>query len=112
MRDFSYSRAGSLAEAQALAGEPGAMLLAGGTTLLDLAKCGVAQPERVVDISHLAGLDEVDVDIDGAVIGALAKMSFVAEHAGIQHDFPAVAQSLHLCRLGADRATWRRSAAI
>ena len=44
MRDFSYQRAGSQDEARRAAAATGAMLLAGGTTLLDLAKCGVAAP--------------------------------------------------------------------
>lgn len=52
MKDFSYHRAASLAEARELAGQAGAMLLAGGTTLIDLAKCGVAEPEQVVDLTH------------------------------------------------------------
>ena len=41
MMNFDYSRATSLDEAATLARHPGAMLLAGGTTLLDLAKCEV-----------------------------------------------------------------------
>ena len=57
------------------------MLLAGGTTLIDLAKCGVAEPETVVDITHLNGLDGITVDDRGATIGALARMSSVADHA-------------------------------
>ncbi|TIT74410.1 MAG: xanthine dehydrogenase family protein subunit M, partial [Mesorhizobium sp.] len=44
MRDFSYLRADSVEAARNAAALPGAMLLAGGTTLIDLAKCGVAEP--------------------------------------------------------------------
>ncbi|WP_204314608.1 FAD binding domain-containing protein, partial [Stenotrophomonas maltophilia] len=77
MKDFSYLRATSIAEARQWAALPGAMLLAGGTTLLDLAKCGVAEPDEVVDIGHLAGLDGVRADAGGATIGALARMSHV-----------------------------------
>lgn len=93
MRAFSYQRAGSLAEARAAAAA-GAMLLAGGTTLLDLAKCGVADPERVVDVTHLRGIDEVRVDEAGAHIGALAKMSRVADDPAIRSHFPAIAEAL------------------
>src|SRR5260221_2264283 len=70
------------------------MLLAGGTTLLDLAKCGVEEPPRVIDISHLSGLDAIRVDDDGAFIGALAKMSRVADDAGIKAHCPAVSEAL------------------
>ncbi|MGE0238323.1 MAG: xanthine dehydrogenase family protein subunit M [Parvibaculaceae bacterium] len=94
MKDFTYARAASLAEARELAGRAGAMLLAGGTTLLDLAKCGVAEPGQVVDITHLDGLDTIRVDHDGAYLGALAKMSHVADDAGIRADFPAVSEAL------------------
>jgi xanthine dehydrogenase YagS FAD-binding subunit len=96
MRDFSYFRAGSTEEASRAAFEAGAMLLAGGTTLLDLAKCGVAEPEAVVDISHISGFGSITVDENGARIGALAKMSEVADHREIKTAFPAVAESLLL----------------
>ena len=94
MKDFSYTRATSLAEAQRLAAQAGTMLLAGGTTLIDLAKCGVAAPDAVVDITHLKDLATIRVDRDGAYLGALAKMSHVADHAGIQKEFPAVSEAL------------------
>ncbi len=96
MRDFSYSRAASVDEARQAAVQPGALLLAGGTTLLDLAKCGVTEPDAVIDISHLPGLDGITVDEEGATIGALARMSAVADHPGIKAGFPAIAESLSL----------------
>ncbi len=94
MRDFSYRRVHTVDEARHLAAEPVAMLLAGGTTLLDLAKCGVAEPDTVVDISRIEGLAGIAADAHGATIGALAKMSRVAEHPGIKEHFPAVSESL------------------
>lgn len=94
MRDFSYVRADTLDAARQAAALPGAMLLAGGTTLIDLAKCGVAEPDSLVDITHLKGLDAIKVDGNGATIGALAKMSHVADHAEIKSRFPAVSEAL------------------
>ncbi|MER9423113.1 xanthine dehydrogenase family protein subunit M [Mesorhizobium sp. M0317] len=94
MRDFSYVRAHSIDAARQAAALPGAMLLAGGTTLVDLAKCGVAEPDSLVDITHLKGLDAIKVDADSAIIGALAKMSHVADHAEIKSRFPAVSEAL------------------
>ncbi|MCO5732279.1 xanthine dehydrogenase family protein subunit M [Rhizobium sp. SSA_523] len=96
MLDFSYSRAGSAAEAADRMKEDGVSVLAGGTTLLDLAKCGVERPNAVIDITHLSGLDTIAVDETGARIGALATMSRVADHPEILKSFPAVAQSLSL----------------
>ncbi|WP_214477239.1 xanthine dehydrogenase family protein subunit M [Mesorhizobium sp. dw_380] len=94
MRDFSYLRATSADAARQAAALPGAMLLAGGTTLIDLAKCGVAAPDTLVDITHLKGLDKIEVNERGATIGALARMSHVADHAGIKSRFPAVSEAL------------------
>ncbi|PBB89468.1 FAD-binding molybdopterin dehydrogenase [Mesorhizobium sp. WSM3864] len=94
MRDFSYLRADSAEAARNAAALPGAMLLAGGTTLIDLAKCGVAEPATVIDISHIAGLNAIDVTADRAVIGALAKMSHVADNAEVKSHFPAVSEAL------------------
>ncbi|TXI01138.1 MAG: xanthine dehydrogenase family protein subunit M [Rhizobium sp.] len=96
MRNFSYLRATSTAEASQAAQQAGAMLLAGGTTLLDLAKCGVSEPEAVIDITHLSGFSNIVVDTAGARIGALARMSEVADHKDIRAAFPAVSQSLSL----------------
>jgi xanthine dehydrogenase YagS FAD-binding subunit len=96
MRDFSYIRAASASQAGSAAQQSGAMFLAGGTTLLDLAKCGVSEPETVIDITHLSGMSGITVDTAGARIGALARMSEVADHGDIQAAFPAVSQSLSL----------------
>ncbi|BCG95550.1 FAD binding domain-containing protein [Mesorhizobium sp. 131-2-1] len=94
MRDFSYVRADSIEAARNASALPGAMLLAGGTTLVDLAKCGVAEPATVIDISHIEGLNAIDVTASRAVIGALAKMSHVADHTEIKSRFPAVSEAL------------------
>ena len=111
MRNFSYHRAASAEEARREAGAAGALLLAGGTTLLDLAKCGVAEPDKVVDITHLKGLDAIRVTAEGAFIGALAKMSRVAEDSGIKANSPP---SRKRCgrRPPLRSATWRAWAAI
>jgi xanthine dehydrogenase YagS FAD-binding subunit len=96
MLDFSYSRAASLADASQQAAAEGGRILAGGTTLLDLAKCGVETPQTVIDILSLQGLDTISVDASGARIGALAKMSAVADDAGLSALCPALSQSLAL----------------
>jgi xanthine dehydrogenase YagS FAD-binding subunit len=96
MRDFSYLRASSIHEARQAAVQAGASLLAGGTSLLDLAKCGVADPDLVIDITHLSGLSAITIEENGVTIGALAKMAAVADDAHIRSAFPAVANSLSL----------------
>jgi xanthine dehydrogenase YagS FAD-binding subunit len=94
MKNFAYRRAGSVDEARQAAAQPAAMLLAGGTALLDLAKCGIAAPDTVVDITHLAGLSAIAFDQHGVSIGALAKMSQVADDPDVRRHFPAISESL------------------
>lgn len=96
MRDFSYIRATSIEDARQASLQAGSAILAGGTTLLDLAKCGVNEPDELIDISHIRGLDTISVGESEASIGALAKMSAVADHPLILKAYPAVAQSLSL----------------
>jgi xanthine dehydrogenase YagS FAD-binding subunit len=92
MRPFAYARVSDLGAALAAAG-PGAAFIAGGTDLLQLWKVGVAAPERVVDISRLP-LDAIERTGNGVCIGALARMTDVADHPLIRADYPAVAEAL------------------
>jgi xanthine dehydrogenase YagS FAD-binding subunit len=55
LKPFAYLRAGSVAEAARSLGS-GASAIAGGTDLLGLMKAGVAQPQRLVDLTGIAGL--------------------------------------------------------
>jgi xanthine dehydrogenase YagS FAD-binding subunit len=79
----------------AVAHDPSARFLAGGTTLVDLMKCGVEEPGRVVDITDLPGLDAIEADESRMLVGALARMSDVADHAAVQQRWPVVSQALH-----------------
>ena len=64
---FDYVRPATVQDAIAAASEPGAAYLAAGTNLLDLMKGGVARPTRLVDITHLPGLDQIEDLPDGGV---------------------------------------------
>lgn len=100
MHPCSYERASdSGAAIAALEADPDTALLAGGTTLIDLMKLGVAHPARLIDITALAvsepGLESIAATPDGGVtIGALAKMSDVADHSSIASRYPVVAEAL------------------
>jgi CO/xanthine dehydrogenase FAD-binding subunit len=94
MRSFDYIRPSDVSAAIREGASAETRFLAGGTTLLDLMKCGVELPARVVDISHLQGFGDVSVD-DGMIrIGSLAKMAVIADHDDIRSLAPAVSQSL------------------
>lgn len=94
MREFDYLRADDIAAARSLASQPDTKFLAGGTTLLDLMKLNVERPAHVVDITRLAVLDTIAVSADVIRIGALAKMSKVADHADVRHAAPVLSESL------------------
>lgn len=100
MRPFSYERATDLGAAMAATHEgPATALLAGGTTLLDLMKLDVATPARLVDITGMPATTPALAEIrpasdGGVVIGALARMSAVAEHPLIADQYPVVSQAL------------------
>jgi xanthine dehydrogenase YagS FAD-binding subunit len=104
MRPFSYARPEDLAQAVQLGAATGqgavdapVQYLAGGTTLLDLMKLDVLRPARLVDIAGLAArLDVVEFGPKGLRLGALAKMSTVADHPGLRLDYPVIAESLAL----------------
>lgn len=93
MKSFAYLRANTIAEAAAEGAEY-RQFLAGGTTLLDLMKCGVEQPDTLIDIGRLPGLDSIGHRPGMLSIGALAKMSHVAASATVKAFCPALSQSL------------------
>ncbi|MCK1543829.1 xanthine dehydrogenase family protein subunit M [Bradyrhizobium sp. 147] len=107
MRPFSYQRATDpdmavqALSAAAAANNPltqaAAQPLAGGTTLIDLMKLDVMRPAAIVDINPLAhGWSAIESTGDNLRLGALAKMSDVAAHDGIQRNYPVIANSLKL----------------
>jgi xanthine dehydrogenase YagS FAD-binding subunit len=95
MKNFDYVRPATVREAVSAAAEPGAAFLAAGTNLLDLMKGGVTKPDRLVDITHLPGLDRIEDLADGSVrIGALVRNADLAHDHGFAQRFPAVAEAL------------------
>ena len=95
MKNFDYVRPTTVREAVSAAAEPGAAYLAGGTNLLDLMKGGVMKPERLVDITHLPGLDRIEDLPDGSVrIGALVRNADLAHDRNFARHYPAVAEAL------------------
>src|ERR1700730_14131610 len=95
MKTFDYIRPATVSDAVTAAAQPGAAYLAGGTNLLDLMKGGISRPDRLVDVTHLAGLDRIEHLADGAVrIGALVRNTDLAHDAEFAKSYPAVAEAL------------------
>jgi xanthine dehydrogenase YagS FAD-binding subunit len=97
MRPISYARATDVADAIAtVSADPELAFLAGGTTEVDLLRLDVVRPSGLVDINALPLRDIEDLPGGGLRIGALARMSDVAESPGVTARFPMLAQALVL----------------
>ncbi|MCP9970175.1 xanthine dehydrogenase family protein subunit M [Actinomadura madurae] len=97
MRPFGYARAADVGTAIATVREhPGGAFLAGGTTEVDLVRQNVLRPDVLVDINDLPFHQVEDLPDGGLRIGALARMSDVAEAPGVVERFPVVSQALLL----------------
>jgi xanthine dehydrogenase YagS FAD-binding subunit len=94
MEAISYERATNVSGAIQSASQPGVMFIGGGTNLLDLMKGGVARPWKLVDITHIDGLDTVTRLPDGGLrIGALVRNSDAANHAWIRERYPLLSEA-------------------
>ena len=94
MIDIDYRRAASVDEAIALGGEKGSAFVAGGTNLLDLMKGHVAEPTRLIDVTHLP-LAAVAQRAEGGIrIGAAVRNSDLADHPLVREGYPLLAQAL------------------
>lgn len=94
MDPFSYLSPTSADEAARTLQSPTAAALGGGTDLLVTMKEAIAHPETLVDLRALPGADQIVLHDDGAArIGAAVRMTELAEHAGIQARYAALAQA-------------------
>ncbi len=94
MNAFTFERLSRPTDAaSSVAARPGAMFLAGGTTLVDLMKVDVLTPDTVVDVRPL-GLSSIDVS-DGAItVGAAVTNSQLAWHPAVRDRFPVLSQAI------------------
>jgi xanthine dehydrogenase YagS FAD-binding subunit len=94
VRPFSLARPRALAEALRLL-SAGATAIAGGTDLLGLMKAGVAAPERVVDLTGVAGMRGWSRERGkGLRIGALTPLAELEASAELRRLLPVVPQAL------------------
>ena len=67
------------------------VLIAGGTDLVPLMREGLVAPRTVVNLKTVRGGAGIRVAKSGAVLGALALVADIAEHAGVRRSFAALA---------------------
>ncbi len=95
MKPFTYERARTPAEAAAaIAAQPGARFIAGGTNLLDLMKLQIETPGHLVDVNAL-NLDQVLPTPEGGLrIGALVRNTDLAAHATVRRNYAVLSRAL------------------
>jgi xanthine dehydrogenase YagS FAD-binding subunit len=100
MQTFEMIRAQSAGDAVRLGAQgtdkamPPVRFLAGGTTLLDLMKLNVEQPQQVLDINRLP-LVQLEFGPDGVLkIGALVRNSDLANNPLVMQRYPVLSQAL------------------
>ena len=92
----NYHRASSIGDAvRALAGDPRARVLAGGTDVLVRLRHGNHEYGNLVDINGIEELRQIRMEPDGTIlIGALATCTEIIEHPLTAANLPMLAQSL------------------
>jgi xanthine dehydrogenase YagS FAD-binding subunit len=94
MNAFTFQRVTAAADAvSAVGARPGAMFLAGGTTLVDLMKVDVLTPDTVVSVRPL-GMSSIDVSDNAIAIGANVRNSQLAWHPVVRDRYPVLAEAL------------------
>ena len=93
---FNYHAPGSIGEACKLLKEQGdgAVIMAGGTDLLIKIQRGLLKAKTVVSLQEIESIREITFKKGkGLFIGAMARLTDVANHSTIKKEFPAVAEA-------------------
>ncbi len=93
---FAYHDPATLEEAIALlASLPNARPLAGGQSMMPMLNMRFAQPDHLVDLNRIAGIDGVTVEADGTLlIGAMARQRVLERHPEIARRCPLMVEAL------------------
>jgi len=92
---FAYARAHSLDHALALiSGEPDARILAGGQSLIATLNMRLSEPQLLVDINRVPGLDGIARRNGFLEIGALTRHAQAERSAELAAQAPLIAKAL------------------
>jgi aerobic carbon-monoxide dehydrogenase medium subunit len=93
MYEFKYHRPETVRQAaNLLVKNEDSKLIAGGHTLVPVMKQRLASPAHLVDLSHIEGLDAIEMKGRALVIGATARHAEVANSATVGEAIPALAE--------------------
>lgn len=95
MKNFAYVRAASVQDAvDRTAQNSTAMVIAGGTNLVDRLKVFLDQPDQLVDVSRLS-LKQIEPMRDGGLrIGALVTNTALADHPDVRRNYPVLSRAI------------------
>jgi len=93
---FAYRRPDSVEHVLSELSEHGsdAVLLAGGQSLIPLLNLRLSRPEVVIDLGHVAGLDDVLVDDHAVSVGALVRARAIERSAAVAAANPVVVTAI------------------
>ncbi len=95
MKNFTYIRANSVKDAvQRATNDQNAMLIAGGTNLVDRLKVFLDEPSQLIDISRLDMKRIERTSAGGLSIGALVSNTAVADHEDVRRDYPILSRAI------------------
>lgn len=92
-QSFDYSTPATLKEALALIQTGDAKLLAGGMSLIPLMKLRMAQPEHLVDLARIPGLNAIELSGAAIRIGAMATHHELETSAVLRAHCPLLAET-------------------
>ena len=93
MHQFNYHRADDLAQAgDLLKNNPGAVLLAGGQTLIATMKQRLASPDMLVDIGRIDSMKKIETQGEQLSIGAVCSHAKVAQSQIVQDFLPSLSR--------------------
>jgi CO/xanthine dehydrogenase FAD-binding subunit len=90
---YRYARPSTVEEALALMGENGAMVLAGGQTLIPRLATGIASPTILVDLGGLSQLKLIEVDGFELTIGAMVSLADIIQSRALRRHCPLLPQA-------------------
>lgn len=95
MNKFKIAQPQSLDQVTAFLSQDGdkRVLMSGGTDLLDELKSGNINPEIVVELDGVSGLDYIKEDEEGVRIGGMTKVADLAENAAVQEKYPGLVEA-------------------
>jgi xanthine dehydrogenase YagS FAD-binding subunit len=97
MKEFTHINAITVDEAVSALNEYGtkASVIAGGTDLLGelIVRCRLEQPEYIINLKTIDGLDYISEDSSGLRIGALTTLSDIASSSIVRANYTALAQA-------------------